>query len=150
MAWERDKKKKIGETIRKEWSGGQAKPYKVGLAAGRGEGGDDVVLLAGGVGQGEDEHVLGKPSLVAGEVGGDAEGKALLSEERVATVARTERPDLAGLGEVDNLAVGDIAGPDDVLLSGLERLADRVDAGDKLTVAKGVEDLGAWLGTDVK
>ena len=57
---------------------------EVGLAAGRGECGGDVGLLglAGAVGwrfHAEDKHVFGHPTLVAGDVGGDAQGEALLA-----------------------------------------------------------------------
>ena len=63
------------------------------------------------------EHVLGEPAFITSENGSNAEGKALLSEEGVASIARTEGHDLAGLGEVDDVAVLDVAGPGNVPLS---------------------------------
>lgn len=83
----------------------------------------------GGGFEAEDEHVLGHPALVAGDVGGDAEGEALFAQERVAAVAAAVAPDLAGLGEVDDV-LGVVAGPGDVLLAGGEGRADGVHAGD--------------------
>ena len=102
---------------------------EVGLAAGAGEGGGDVGLLAVRDLDAEDEHVLGHPALVARDVGGDAQGEALLAEQRIAAVAGAVGPDLAGLGEVDDVLLV-VAGPGDVLLAGRERRADGVHAGD--------------------
>ncbi len=56
-----------------------------------------------GRGQLEDQHVLGEPALVARHDRGDAQRVALLAEQRVAAVARAVGPDLAGLGEVDDV-----------------------------------------------
>jgi hypothetical protein len=61
--------------------------------------------------------VLGHPAFVAGDVGGDAEGEALLAEQGVAAVAGAVGPDLAGLGEVDDVLLV-VAGPGDVGLPG--------------------------------
>jgi hypothetical protein len=66
---------------------------EVGLAAGAGEGGRHVGLLAFGRLDAEDEHVLGEPALARGHAPGDAQGEALLPEEGVAAVARAEGPD---------------------------------------------------------
>ena len=80
---------------------------EVGLAARRRERGGDVVHAALGARDLEDEHVLGEPALVARDHRRDAQREALLAEQRVAAVARAERPDLARLGEVhDPLLVG--------------------------------------------
>src|SRR6266851_4471932 len=103
---------------------------EVGLAAGGGEGGGNVGLFLCSIGadggfNSEDEHVLGHPALVAGDVGGDAQGKALLAEEGVAAVARAVAPDLAGLGEVDDVLLV-VAGPGNILLSRRQRRTDRV------------------------
>jgi hypothetical protein len=127
-----------GATPKKPASGLMARSWdhhgEVGLAAGGREGGGDVGLLGGAVGalggfDAEDEHVLGHPALVAGDVGGDAQGEALLAEEGVAAVAATIAPDLACLGEVDDVLLV-VAGPGDVLLAGCEGCADGVHAGD--------------------
>ena len=109
---------------------------EVRLAAGRRERSRDVVLLLLGARERENEHVLGHPALVLRELGRDAEREALLAEERVPAVARTERPDLAVFGELRDELVVDLlrARPRDVLLALLERSADGVDAGDEVTV----------------
>ncbi len=90
---------------------------QVGLAARRGEGAGDVADLAGRRGELEDEHVLGQPAVVAGHDRGDPQGEALLAEQGVAAVARTVGPDLAGLGEVDDVLVVGVARPRDVGLA---------------------------------
>ena len=102
---------------------------EVGLAAGGGEGGGYVGLFVRGGFDAEDEHVLGHPALVAGDVGGDAQGEALLAEQRVAAVARAVAPDLAGLGEVDDVLFV-VAGPGDVVSARRQRRAYGVHAGD--------------------
>src|SRR5690606_17555354 len=76
---------------------------EVGLAARGGEGGGEVEDAAAGVGDFEDEHVLGEPALVAGDDGGDAEGEGFFGEERVAAVGGSVRPDFAGPGEVGDV-----------------------------------------------
>jgi hypothetical protein len=43
--------------------------------------------------------VLGHPAFVARDVGGDAQGEALLAQQRVAAVAGAVGPDLARLGK---------------------------------------------------
>ena len=101
---------------------------EVGLAAGRREGARDVVRDAFGRRQLEDQHVLGQPALVAGEHRGDAQGEALLAEQRVAPVAGAERPDLARLGEVGDRRLFGVARPRHIGVPGLERCADRVHA----------------------
>ena len=101
------------------------------------------------VGQLEDQHVLGQPAVVAGHHRGDAQGEALLAEQGVAAVARAVGPDLAGLGEVDDVLVVRVARPRHVGLAGLERGADGVHAGHELAVvAEHVERLLAHAGHD--
>src|SRR3546814_1549207 len=53
---------------------------QVGLAAGAGEGGGNVVGLALRVLDADDQHVFGQPALVARLVRGDAQGVALLAQ----------------------------------------------------------------------
>src|SRR5438045_3914930 len=60
---------------------------KVGLAAGAGEGGSDVALLALRGGSAHEQHVLGHPTLLLAEEAGDAQGETLLAEQGVAAVA---------------------------------------------------------------
>ena len=73
---------------------------QVGLAAGRGEGGGDVLHLALGILNAQDEHVLGHPALVFALVGGDAQGEALLAQQHVAAVTGVHADDIVVLGEV--------------------------------------------------
>ena len=122
---------------------------QVRLAAGRGEGAAHVLDRALGGGQLEDQHVLGQPALVAGHHRGDAQSEALLAEQRVAAVAGAVGPDLARLGEVDDVLVVGVAGPGDVLLAFLERHAHRVQAGHEVAVvAERVERAGPHPGHD--
>lgn len=44
--------------------------------------------------------MLGQPALVLGNAGGDAEGEALLPQERVSSIATAEGHDLPGVGQV--------------------------------------------------
>ena len=69
--------------------------------------------------------MLGEPALVARHHRGDAQREALLAEQRVAAVARAVRPDLAGLGEVDDV-LRVAARPRDVRRAVDERGAHRV------------------------
>lgn len=52
---------------------------QVGLAASTGESGRNVTLLAFGVGDAEDEHVLGQPSLLARQDAANAKRETLLA-----------------------------------------------------------------------
>ncbi len=122
---------------------------QVGLAAGAREGAGDVLDRALGRGELEDEHVLGQPALVAGHDRGDAQGEALLAQQRVAAVARAEGPDLAGLGEVDDVLVVGVARPGDILDAVAEGHAHRVQAGHELAVlAEAVQRVLAHPGHD--
>ena len=104
--------------------------------------------LALGGGELEDQHVLGQPALVAGHHRGDAQGEALLAEQGVAAVARAVAPDLAGLGEVDDVLVVGVARPRHVGLALGQRRADRVQARHQLAVAEHVEGALAHAGHD--
>ncbi len=83
----------------------------------------------------EDQHVLGEPAVVTSHHRRDAEGEALLAEQRVAAVAGAVRPDLAGVGEVDDVLVLGVARPRHVGLTGLEGRAHRVQARHELAVS---------------
>src|SRR5690606_27779396 len=114
---------------------------EVRLAARARERGRHVVGLVLRRDQLEDQHVLGEPALVARHRRGDAQRVALLAEQRVAAVPGAVAPDRARLGEVrDVLRV--VAGPRDVLLARLERLAHRVQRRHELA-------LGAVLGDEL-
>jgi hypothetical protein len=95
---------------------------EVGLAAGRREGRTDVVGLALGVGDLQDQHVLRKPALVVRDGRGDAQGVALLAEQGISAVSRSEGPDRAVLGELHNVLVR-VARPGDVVLPLVQRRA---------------------------
>ena len=90
--------------------------------------------LALGRGQLQDQHVLGHPALVAGHDRRDPQREALLAEQRVAAVAGAVGPDLARLGEVDDVLVVGVARPRHVLPRPAERRADRVHAGHVVAV----------------
>ena len=115
---------------------------EVGLAAGAREGGGDVGLFTLGRFEAEDQHVLGEPALVAGHRRGNAQRQAFLAEEGVAAVTGAIRPNLARFREVADVLTTDIglAWPCYVLLTRLQRCADRVDAGDEVAVAEDVEN----------
>ena len=81
----------------------------------------DVLDLALGRGDLEDQHVLGDPALVARHRRRDPQREALLAEQGVAAVARAVRPDLARLGEVHDVLVVGVAGPRHVVGALLER-----------------------------
>ena len=118
-------------------------PHALGNAA------VDVLDLALGRGQLQDQHVLGQPALVARHHRGDPQREALLAEQRVAAVARAVRPDLARLGEVDDVLVVRVARPRDVLRAVGQRHPDRVQAGHEVAVvAEHVERRLAHPGHD--
>ena len=62
---------------------------QVRLATGGGEGAGDVLDGALGRGQLQDQHVLGQPALVVGHRRGDPQREALLAEQSVAAIARS-------------------------------------------------------------
>ena len=78
--------------------------------------------------------MLGHPAFVARDVGGDAQGEALLAEQGVAAVAGAVGPDLARLGKVDDVLFV-VAGPGNILLARRKRRADGVHAGNDALVA---------------
>ena len=63
----------------------------------------DIGLLALRRLDAEDQHVLGHPALVAGDVRGDAQREALLAQQCVAAVTRAVAPDLARLGKMHDV-----------------------------------------------
>ncbi len=123
---------------------------EVGLAAGRREGASDELRLALGVGELEDEHVLGHPAFVARLYRGDAQGVALLAQQGVAAVTGAVRPNLARVGEVADVLLLRVAGPGGVGIIGAERRADRVQAFHEFAVASHyVQDFLSDAGHDV-
>jgi hypothetical protein len=93
--------------------------------------------------------VLGHPAFVAGDVGGDAQGEALLAQQSVASVTGTVAPDLAGLGEVDDVLLV-VAWPGNVSFAWSQRRASGVHAGNDalLVLVDLAEDLEADAGHD--
>lgn len=57
------------------------------------------------------QHVLGQPAFVLGDAGGDAEGEALLPQQRVSSVAAAEGQDLPGVWQVRYQHLVWVAGP---------------------------------------
>ncbi len=114
---------------------GRHKHGEVGLAAGAGEGGGNVVALALGAGHAQNQHVLGEPPLVAPHDGGDTQRQAFFAQQRVATIARSVGPDLARLGVVDDVFGGRVAGPRHVALPRRQGGAHCVHARHEVAIA---------------
>ena len=75
---------------------------QVRLAAGAGEGGGHVLDPALGILHAQNQHVFGHPAFAAAQMAGDSQGEALLAQQHVAAVARSDAPDGVVLGEVQN------------------------------------------------
>ena len=90
---------------------------EISFATCRGECCRNVVFLSLWRCNAENEHVLCKPALVSSHSGRNAQGKTLLAQQGIAAITRTKRPDLTGLGIMNNV-FGWIVGPDNVLLAG--------------------------------
>ena len=78
---------------------------QVGLAAGRGESGGDILDIAIRILQSEDEHMLSHPALFTAQVRGNAERKALFAKEHISAVAGVDRHDGIVLREVCDITV---------------------------------------------
>ena len=108
---------------------------QVGFAAGAGKRSGNVEALALGIGQAQDEHVLGHPAFAACHGGGNAQRQTLLAQQSVAAVPGTVRPDKVLFGEMGYVLLLDrCARPGHVLLSGLQRRAHRMYARNELAV----------------
>ncbi len=116
--------------------GGRDHHREVGLAARRRERRGDIGLVAVRALDTKDQHVLGKPALLAPHQRGDAQREAFLAQQRVAAIARTVRHDRVLLGELDDVLVLLVARPGDVLLPGLERRANGMEARHEVAVAQ--------------
>ncbi len=106
---------------------------KVGLAAGAGKGGRDIVLLPLRIGDTQDQHVLGQPPLVARHDRRNAQRQAFFAQQRIAAVARAVGPDLARLGKVDD-PLFRVAGPAYGFFAYCQRHAHRVHAGNEISI----------------
>jgi hypothetical protein len=85
--------------------------------------------------------MLGQPALVAGHRRRDAQREAFLAEQRITAIARSVAPDLSRFREVHDVFVVAVARPGKIRLPGLERMADRVEAGnERPLVAENLED----------
>ena len=91
---------------------------QVGFATRAGKRRCDVNFFAGRIGQPEDQHVLGKPALVARHARRDAQGEAFLAEQGVAAIAAAVRPDRALFRKMDDVFVVGVAWPGDILFAG--------------------------------
>ena len=124
---------------------------QVGLAAGTGESGRDIGLVALGRFETQDQHVFGQPALVARHHRGDAQRQALLAQQGIAAIAGPIGPNFAGFGIMDNGLAADVrlARPRHVFLPGGQRRADGVYARDEEAVAtQRVEHLLTHAGHD--
>ena len=85
---------------------------QVRLAAGGRKGAGDVMRLARGALEADDEHVFRHPPLVTGLPARDAQRVAFLAEQRIAAVARTDALDVELVGKMhDETALGiEVAG----------------------------------------
>src|SRR6202035_947310 len=79
---------------------------EIRLATGARESRGDVDFLPVGVLDPEDEHMLGHPPLVPGNVGGNAKGETFFAKQGVAAVTGTIAPDFPCFVEVDDVFVG--------------------------------------------
>ncbi len=78
---------------------------EVGLTASRRESSSDVLDLAVGLLNAEDEHMLSHPGLVLTLEGSDTESEALLAEENVSAVSRVDRPDSILFRELNDISL---------------------------------------------
>ena len=92
-----------------------------------------------GAGDLQDQHVLGQPALLARNGRGDAQREALLAEQRIAAIAGSEGPDLTLSRKMNDVLVGSVAGPGNVLLPRLQGRAHGVHAGDEIAVTQHFE-----------
>ena len=78
---------------------------KVGLAAGGGECRADILDLALGIFQTEDEHMLRHPAFLPALIGGNAQREALLAEQDVSAVSGIDRDDGVVLRELADISL---------------------------------------------
>ncbi len=121
---------------------------EVGLPAGAWECRGYVGLGAARFLEAEDQHVFREPSLIASHGTGDAEREALLAEQRIPAVAAAVRPDRMLFGEMDDVLLFAVARPGNILFAREQRPANRVQAGDEITIAQHIPDLSAHAGHD--
>src|SRR4030095_5352320 len=99
---------------------GRNQHRKICFAAGAGKGCSDVSLLALRIFYADDEHMLGHPAFITGDVRSDAQRETFLAEQCVPTVAGTVRPDLANLRKMNDVLFV-VARPGNILFAVRER-----------------------------
>ena len=78
---------------------------EVGLAASRRECSSDILHLAIGLLNAEDQHVLSHPALVLALVGSDTQCEALLAQQNVSAVCGVDGPDRVLLRELNDISL---------------------------------------------
>ena len=101
-------------------SGWRNQHCEICFAAGAGKRRGDVGFLALRILDADDQHMLGHPAFVARDVRSDAQREALLSQQSVAAIARSIRPNLTRLGKMNDVLFV-VAGPRNILLAVRER-----------------------------
>ena len=125
----------VADTLAFPAGDGGRQHCQVGLPAGRGKGGGEMVRFPGGARQTQDQHMLGHPALAICHGGSDAQGQALFSQQGIASISAPIGPDEVLFGKVaDVLLLQGSAGPGAIFLSRTERRADRVQAGNEFAV----------------
>src|SRR6185312_1056696 len=109
-------------------AGGRNEHGEVSLAARAGERSGDIGLFTLRIFNADYQHVLSHPAFVASDVRRDTKRKALLAKQSVAAVAGTVRPNLARLGEVNDVLFF-VAGPGHIALARSEWSPDGMHAG---------------------
>ena len=123
-------------------SGGGNQHGQIRFAACAGESGGDISFFTFGAFDSGDQHMFGQPSFIASLNGGDAQSQTFLTQQGVAAVTGTERPDFTRFGEVRDIGVVGVARPCNVLNAVNQRHADGMHAGDERTVfAQNVQNL---------
>ena len=130
---------------------GRLEHRQIGLAAGGGKGGGDMILLAFGIRQSQNQHVLGHPAFAFGHGRRDAQRQTFLAQERVAAVAGTVRPDQVLIRKMaDVFFLNRRAGPGNILLPFFQRSADGMHTGNEIAlIAEFLENFLAHTGHDV-
>src|SRR5262245_21928997 len=95
----------------------------------------------------QNEHVFGEPALIARLYRCDPQGVAFFSQQRIAAVTRSKRPNLSRFREMTDVFVFGVARPSRILLIGPERRSDRVQTFHKITVRSEGFD---YSGTDTR
>jgi len=107
---------------------------QVGFAAGAREGRREIGFDPIGAFESHDEHMFCHPTVISGDGAGDPQCDAFFTEQSIAAVPAPEGPNLAGLGEVDDVLFI-VAGPSRIGLAFGKRSTDTVQAGDKRSVS---------------